>query len=102
MILRGDGIPLLGYFHWSLLDNFEWVSGYSHQLGLHEVDFDTFARTPKPRCRGLRGSSWRGIARRSRDPSSSGRAFLRVCRRGANDTARSLESPTVIASRVVV
>ena len=30
------------------MDNFEWVFGYGHQLGLHEVDRETFARTPKP------------------------------------------------------
>jgi beta-glucosidase len=43
-----DGVPVLGYIHWTLLDNFEWVFGYAHQLGLHEVDRETFARTPKP------------------------------------------------------
>lgn len=48
MALRDDGVPILGYFHWTLLDNFEWVSGYSHKLGLHEVDRTTFERTPKP------------------------------------------------------
>lgn len=46
--LRDSGVPVLGYMHWSLLDNFEWVFGYGHQLGLHEVDRSTFARTPKP------------------------------------------------------
>jgi beta-glucosidase len=43
-----DGVPVLGYCHWTLLDNFEWVFGYGHQLGLHEVDRETFERTPKP------------------------------------------------------
>ncbi|MBA2955313.1 family 1 glycosylhydrolase [Nocardioides sp. MAH-18] len=43
-----EGVPVLGYIHWTLLDNFEWVFGYQHQLGLHEVDRETFARTPKP------------------------------------------------------
>ncbi|HEV7147808.1 MAG TPA: family 1 glycosylhydrolase [Pedococcus sp.] len=42
------GVPVLGYLHWTLLDNFEWIFGYGHQLGLHEVDRATFARTPKP------------------------------------------------------
>jgi beta-glucosidase len=42
------GVPVLGYFHWSLLDNFEWIFGYTRQLGLHEVDFATFERTAKP------------------------------------------------------
>jgi beta-glucosidase len=43
-----SGVPVLGYCHWSLLDNFEWIFGYGYQYGLHEVDHDTFARTPKP------------------------------------------------------
>lgn len=43
-----EGVPVLGYLHWTLLDNFEWVFGYGHQLGLHEVDRATFERTPKP------------------------------------------------------
>ena len=44
----GDGVPVLGYCHWTLMDNFEWVFGYGPKLGLHEVDRETFVRTPKP------------------------------------------------------
>ena len=43
-----DGVPVLGYTHWSLLDNFEWSSGYVPRFGLVAVDRRTFARTPKP------------------------------------------------------
>lgn len=43
-----EGVPVLGYLHWTLMDNFEWIFGYGHQLGLHEVDRETFVRTPKP------------------------------------------------------
>jgi beta-glucosidase len=43
-----DGVPVLGYLHWTLLDNFEWIFGYSFQYGLHEVDRETLARTAKP------------------------------------------------------
>jgi beta-glucosidase len=43
----GDGVPVLGYLHWTLMDNFEWIFGYGAQLGLHEVDRETFVRTPK-------------------------------------------------------
>jgi beta-glucosidase len=43
-----DGVPVLGYLHWTLLDNFEWIFGYDFHYGLHEVDRVTFARTPKP------------------------------------------------------
>lgn len=43
-----DGVPVLGYCHWTLMDNFEWIFGYGPKLGLHEVDGETFARTAKP------------------------------------------------------
>lgn len=42
------GINVLGYIHWSLLDNFEWRSGYKPRFGLYAVDRKTFVRTPKP------------------------------------------------------
>ena len=43
-----DGLPIRGYFHWSLLDNFEWQKGFSMTFGLVAVDRATQARTPKP------------------------------------------------------
>jgi beta-glucosidase len=43
-----DGLPVLGYIHWSLMDNFEWRSGYGPKFGLYEVNRATFERTPKP------------------------------------------------------
>jgi beta-glucosidase len=43
-----DGVPVVGYLHWTLLDNFEWIFGYDVSLGLHEVDRETFVRRPKP------------------------------------------------------
>jgi beta-glucosidase len=41
------GVPVRGYFVWSLLDNFEWTLGYSRRFGLVHVDYDTLARRPK-------------------------------------------------------
>ncbi len=46
-----DGVPVLGYIHWSLLDNFEWMSGYGPKYGLVAVDRSTFERIPKPSAR---------------------------------------------------
>jgi len=43
-----DGIPVLGYMHWSLLDNFEWQLGFSRTFGLVAVDRSTQRRLPKP------------------------------------------------------
>ena len=42
-----DGIPVLGYMYWSLLDNFEWQKGFSMTFGLVAVDRATQQRTPK-------------------------------------------------------
>ncbi|MFM6853184.1 MAG: family 1 glycosylhydrolase [Sphingopyxis sp.] len=43
-----DGVPVHGYIHWSLVDNFEWLFGYRIRFGLHSLNRTTFARTPKP------------------------------------------------------
>ena len=48
-----DGVPVLGYVHWSLLDNWEWVFGFAPRLGLCSVDLTSFERTPKPSSRVL-------------------------------------------------
>jgi beta-glucosidase len=41
------GVPVAGYFHWSLLDNFEWGHGFTKRFGLIDVDHATQRRTPK-------------------------------------------------------
>jgi beta-glucosidase len=48
-----DGLPIRGYIHWSLLDNFEWVHGYRPTFGLIEVDRVTQRRTVRPSARYL-------------------------------------------------
>lgn len=59
-----EGVPLLGYLHWSSMDNFEWAQGFRMRFGLIRVDFETQARRVKPSgelyariCRGSYG--WR-------------------------------------------
>ena len=43
-----------GYFHWSLVDNFEWVYGYAPKFGLYSFDPATLKRTERPSARRLR------------------------------------------------
>ncbi len=42
-----EGVPLVGYIHWSFMDNFEWAEGYDLRFGLVYVDYQTQKRTPK-------------------------------------------------------
>ncbi len=46
---RASGLDVRGYFHWSLMDNFEWMEGHHGRFGLHAVDFDRpeGPRTPR-------------------------------------------------------
>jgi beta-glucosidase len=43
---RDAGVDVRGYYHWSLMDNFEWANGLAPHFGLYSVDDTTFARTP--------------------------------------------------------
>ena len=45
------GVPLAGYFTWSLMDNFEWGHGYSQRFGLVWIDYETQQRIPKSSAR---------------------------------------------------
>jgi beta-glucosidase len=56
-----QGADVRGYFHWSLLDNFEWAEGYQARFGLVGVDFETQTRTVR----------------------DSARAYAEICRRNA-------------------
>jgi beta-glucosidase len=55
-----EGLPVNGYFLWSLMDNFEWSDGYEKRFGLYRVDFETQRRTPK-----LSASFYREVIKRN-------------------------------------
>ena len=55
-----QGVDVKGYLYWSLLDNFEWTSGYAKKFGLVAVDRTTFRRTVKPSARVLAAHARRG------------------------------------------
>jgi beta-glucosidase len=43
-----EGVDVRGYFHWSLIDNFEWAMGFEPRFGLVEIDYKTLERKPRP------------------------------------------------------
>lgn len=55
-----DGVPVKGYFHWSAMDNFEWMAGYGNRFGMVHVDFATQRRTPK-----MSAAFFREVSRRN-------------------------------------
>jgi beta-glucosidase len=62
-IMTSEGVPVRGYFHWSLMDNFEWADGFCTRFGLLYVNYATQQRTPK-----LSASFYREVRR----PKSAG------------------------------
>ncbi|TMQ48980.1 MAG: glycosyl hydrolase family protein [Candidatus Eisenbacteria bacterium] len=48
-----EGIPLVGYLHWSLLDNYEWADGFTARFGLVAADYATQQRTIRESARRL-------------------------------------------------
>jgi beta-glucosidase len=62
----GQGVPMAGYMVWSLLDNFEWTSGYAKRFGIVHVDYATQRRTLKDSARWYQGflqrqRAWHGV-----------------------------------------
>ena len=55
-----EGVPVQGYFVWSLMDNFEWSDGFEKRFGLYHVDFKTQRRMPK-----LSASYYREVIQRN-------------------------------------
>jgi beta-glucosidase len=51
---RAAGVPVEGFFAWSLMDNFEWSEGYTLRYGIVHVDYETQVRTPKASAHFLR------------------------------------------------
>ncbi|OGZ96591.1 MAG: hypothetical protein A2847_01790 [Candidatus Sungbacteria bacterium RIFCSPHIGHO2_01_FULL_50_25] len=45
---RASGVPVKGYFYWSLIDNFEWADGFWPRFGLYEIDYRTQERRERP------------------------------------------------------
>ena len=50
-----DGADVRGYFHWAIMDSFEWAEGYKERFGLVYVDYATQRRIPKDSARWYRG-----------------------------------------------
>ena len=64
---REAGAPIVGYFYWSLIDNFEWLEGFRPRFGLFEVDYATFTRRRRPSA-----DLFAQLGRRFKSPSAAG------------------------------
>ncbi len=73
-----EGVDVRGYFHWSIMDNFEWAEGYKHRFGLIHVDYATQKRTLK----------------------DSARWFAEVIRTNGRHLAHNATSPEIAAAPV--
>lgn len=68
------GVPMAGYMVWSLLDNFEWASGYAKRFGIVHVDYASQRRTPKASAFWYREFLRRQLARQQHAPQGGARA----------------------------
>ena len=71
--LRAEGVPVEGYFAWSLLDNFEWSEGYTLRYGICHVDFETQVRLPKDSAHYLRSLGRHAGTARASEPFAAAR-----------------------------
>merc|ERR1711966_327221 len=71
-----DGIPISGYIHWTLTDNFEWTDGYCPKFGLVSIDRNTFERT-------RRDSFYLYLGKRGDQDPTAATAFRKVQRQRA-------------------
>jgi beta-glucosidase len=67
---RQDGVPLEGYFLWSLLDNFEWAYGYEKRFGIFWVDYETQKRLPKDSAHWYRRTISSNVVQDQPDPAT--------------------------------
>lgn len=51
---KEDGVDIRGYYHWSLIDNFEWIKGFWPRFGLFSVNYETMERLPRGSAQFLR------------------------------------------------
>ena len=69
-----EGVPLAGYFVWSLLDNWEWAQGFGKRFGIVRVDYATQQRTLKDSAGWYRGViAGHGVPDEASEPSRGGR-----------------------------
>jgi len=65
-----EGVDIKGYFHWSLLDNYEWAEGFTKRFGLVEVDFNSFKRTVR----------------------HSGKVYAKICKNNGFNSKKTIEA----------
>ena len=66
------GVPVRGYYAWSLLDNWEWAEGFTRRFGLFAVDFTSGARTAKDSARWYRQTIAHGAVESPPDTPTRG------------------------------